>query len=148
MRRGWRSSRSIVVAEHIDSNLGVRLIVPLSVAGVLSVWYWQATERGGVGDLRPYLVVQYLPMVLVPVILLLFPAVGGNDRIWWGVLAGYALAKTFELFDRQLFELTGGVSGHPLKHVAAAAAIALLAVSLKRRSERYPNASSAPVSSR
>jgi hypothetical protein len=33
--------------------------------------------------------------------------------------AGYVLAKGFEHFDREIFELTGVVSGHTLKHVAA-----------------------------
>ncbi len=39
-----------------------------------SVWYWHFTESQGRGDLRPYIVVQFLPMLLIPAILLLFPA--------------------------------------------------------------------------
>jgi hypothetical protein len=37
----------------------------------------------------------------------------------FAVFAGYVLAKGFEHFDREIFELTGAVSGHTLKHVAA-----------------------------
>jgi len=32
-------------------------------------------------------------------------------------VCGYLLAKVFEHYDRQIFELTGMVSGHTLKHV-------------------------------
>ena len=38
----------------------------------------------------------------------------------------YALAKTFEALDPQIFALGGVVSGHTLKHLAAAAAAAWL----------------------
>lgn len=38
------------------------------------------------------------------------------------MFAGYVLAKGFEHFDREIFELTGVVSSHTLKHVAAAIA--------------------------
>ena len=37
----------------------------------------------------------------------------------WERVAGYVLAKGFEHFDREILELTGVVSGHTLKHVAA-----------------------------
>ncbi len=50
------------------------------------------------------------------------------DMAWWGVLLGYALAKGLELADHAVFDQLGLVSGHTLKHLAAAgAALWLLA---------------------
>jgi hypothetical protein len=49
------------------------------------------------------------------------------------VFAGYLLAKVFEHYDRQIFELTGMVSGHTLKHVAAGLAGLPVAYMLWRR---------------
>jgi hypothetical protein len=45
---------------------------------------------------------------------------GGNDLYW--VFAGYVLAKLLETFDQQVLALGNLVSGHTLKHVAAALA--------------------------
>jgi hypothetical protein len=38
------------------------------------------------------------------------------------VMAWYAAAKVLELVDKQIYALTGLVSGHSLKHIAAAIA--------------------------
>jgi hypothetical protein len=96
-----------------------------------SVVFWWATERHGAGDLRPYLFVQLLPMLLVPLGLILrLPPLGrralGWQR-WLGALALYGLAKAAELADAPLFEaLHGSLSGHTAKHLLAAAAAAVL----------------------
>jgi hypothetical protein len=47
----------------------------------------------------------------------------GLDIRWSMVILAYALAKAFELNDAEVFRFTGGlVSGHTLKHLAAALA--------------------------
>ncbi len=48
-------------------------------------------------------------------------------------LACYGLARVFELLDRLLFDLSGSISGHTLKHLAGAVAVAVLARMLARR---------------
>ncbi|HEY8388946.1 MAG TPA: ceramidase domain-containing protein [Parasegetibacter sp.] len=115
---------SAVVAECIDVNAGVRLLFPLIVIGIASVLYWYYTESIGRGDLRLYGLVQFYPMVAIPAILLLFPS-PANKRTWrllpW-ILIWYAIAKIFEQFDFDIYDATGFVSGHSLKHIAAAVA--------------------------
>ena len=58
----------------------------------------------------------------LPLILWLFPKgryTTGSHLIW--VVFWYALAKALELFDYEVFALLGGlISGHTLKHIAAA----------------------------
>jgi hypothetical protein len=100
-------------------------------AGGLSVAWWWFTERQGVGDLRPYLAVQLLPMGLVPLGLALrLPARGAHDAVpgpaWMAALGLYAAAKGFEVLDRTVLEALGFASGHTLKHLVAAAAAAWL----------------------
>ena len=101
-----------------------RLLPVLIGLGVLSLVYWAWTEASGSGDLRFYGFVQFYPMIALPVVCWLFPErryVAGTYLLW--VIAWYGLSKVLELFDRQVFDLLGGVvSGHTLKHLAAAGA--------------------------
>jgi len=71
-----------------------------------------------------YAVVQFLPMILIPLALVLFPARWRRTRDLVGVLGWYALSKLFEALDRSIFALGGIVSGHTQKHLAAATAAA------------------------
>jgi hypothetical protein len=91
---------------------------------VISLVYWIWTESLGRGDLRPYALVQFYPMVALPLIIGLFPlsryTLGRYLAL--GIL-WYALSKIFEYFDHEVFGLLGHtVSGHTLKHLAAAVA--------------------------
>ncbi len=101
-------------------------LVPLLLVGLASVWYWHATESRGAGDLRPYALVQFLPMVLIPLALCLYPAPRRDVGCYVGLVSCYVAAKLLEYFDRPVFELTGSISGHTLKHLVAALATLLL----------------------
>jgi hypothetical protein len=114
---------SAVVADRIDSRAGNGwLLVVMLAAGAASLVYWDWTESLGQGDLRFYALVQFYPMVALPLIVGLFPHfryTAGRFLAW--VILWYGLAKVFEHFDGEIFELLGHtVSGHTLKHLAAA----------------------------
>jgi hypothetical protein len=68
--------------------------------------------------------VQFLPALLLPFILVLFPARPGAARPLAWALALYGLAKVFEFLDAQVFALGHVISGHSLKHLAAAGSTA------------------------
>jgi hypothetical protein len=126
MTLAFASLTACLVAERIGLRAGRALFVPLLLAGAGSVFYWWAGEQAGAGDLRPYILIQYLPMLLVPCLILAFPRGPAADRPYWLLLAGYALAKILELNDDAVFAWTGQLaSGHTLKHTAAALAILL-----------------------
>lgn len=110
---------SIVVGEHVSETAGRNSLLPLLIAGAASVVYWDVTEAAGHGDLRAYGLVQFLPMLLIPAMLLMFPSVFDRHRFLWGAFGLYAVAKVFEALDAQILSLGGVVSGHSLKHVAA-----------------------------
>jgi len=130
----FMSVLSLIIGERISMRAGRRLFLPLLAAGVASVVYWRYTEAIGKGDVRFYGLVQYLPVLLIPLILLLFPARYTRSADLVVALSWYVVAKVFEVFDARVFEATKLVSGHTLKHVAAAlAALWLLRmVSLRR----------------
>jgi hypothetical protein len=127
---------AIIVGEHIDARWGRHLLLPLVLLGMTSVVYWWLTEQAGRGDLRPYLLVQFLPMLLLPLIMLLYRSRFAAMREMWGLIALYALAKFAELIDAALFALGGVLSGHTLKHLLAAAAMAMLLKALLVRRRR------------
>lgn len=119
------------LAERVDPRWGRPAVLGAALVlagGSVALWWW--SEVSGRSDLRPYLFVQFLPMLLVPAALLLrLPRrfdTAAPDAAWWGVLAGYALAKAFEVADHAVLEQVGLLSGHTLKHLVAAAAAAWL----------------------
>jgi hypothetical protein len=124
----------IIVAEHIDERTAKVMLWPLLVLGVFSVWYWDYTERLGRGDLRWYGLVQFLTLVVVALTLWMFPSRFNGTRYIWAMFAGYAAAKVLEEFDRPVYAVLGGqMSGHALKHMAAAVGMYFFVLALRAR---------------
>ncbi len=108
----------------------------LAIAGVASVVWWAWTDRGGDGDLGPYLLVNLMPLLLIPLWQAIHGAPRGDRRAFLLAIALYAAAKVAELQDRQVHALLGFVSGHTLKHLLATAAGAAIVVRLVQRMRR------------
>lgn len=133
MTAGFMSLLAAVLAERVDGAWGRRLLAPLLAVGVGSVVYWIGSERLGRGDLRPYGLVQFLSLALILYILAAYRSKYTHSHMYWVGLGWYALAKVCEHFDRAIFEATGVVSGHSLKHVAAAVGFFWIAAMIARR---------------
>jgi hypothetical protein len=121
-----------LIAERIDLRVGLWLLPVLLLIGVSSVFQWYISELRGVGDLRFYATVQAYS-VLFLFMALLFPPryTFGSDL---AIVAGfYVLAKVLEIFDKPIFRLGQIVSGHTLKHLAAALAGYWILRMIKRR---------------
>jgi hypothetical protein len=121
---------ALVIGDGVSERAGKRMLWPLVIAGLASVAWWHLSEQRGHGDLRPYALVQFLPMALIPLILILFGAGRLRTPLLWVALCAYGLAKLAEQFDAQTLTLTGFISGHSAKHLlsAAAALAAVMAV--------------------
>lgn len=108
------------------------LLPALAIFAVASVLWWSFTESRGVGDLRPYLLLQLAPLVLIPI----WQALHGSprrDRVAFGIaILLYVLAKVAELADHPIYQATGWVSGHTLKHLLAAAGAGVITAHLAR----------------
>lgn len=133
MTFGFMGLLTALLAERVSLRIGRRLFVPLLLLGVSSVasWYW--SEVHGRGDLRLYFLVQYGSLLLVLVLLLVYPARYPGSRYLFLGLGAYAGAKWLEAADQRIFTLGHVVSGHTLKHLAAAGAVACLVVVLRAR---------------
>ena len=111
-----------VIGERVGVRAALRLLGPLVALAALSVAYWALTEQRGAGDLRPYALVQFYPLVAIPLMIWLLPPRYTGSA---GLLAAagiYALAKLPELADAWILSAIRVVSGHTLKHVLAALA--------------------------
>ncbi|HEV2696802.1 MAG TPA: hypothetical protein VGU90_02345 [Terriglobales bacterium] len=112
---------SAIIAERISLRAGLQLLpwlIGFSAASVIQ-WYWD--ELHGHGDLRIYAGVQIYSALALLLALLLPPKYTRcyNFAIVFGF---YLIAKLFETADQLIFSLGHIVSGHTLKHLAAAAA--------------------------
>lgn len=123
----------IIVGENISVSLARKLFYPLILIGVFSVFYWMYTESIGAGDLRLYVLVQFLPIVLIPLILWLYPSAFKGQRYIVYVIVAYILAKLAEQFDQQILDFLRIISGHAIKHVIAAVGTYYFYIALRKR---------------
>jgi hypothetical protein len=141
MALAFTSLFSAVLIERIPSPLGLRLLPVLLALAWASIAHWYWTYRQGAEDLAPYLLVQAAPMILIPVILLLFPARYTRGFDYVIALAIYLGAIAAEHLDEWIFLATWQLaSGHNLKHVLAALAVYWLLRMLKGRTPLEPTA--------
>lgn len=133
MTIGFAGLFAIIIGEFVSPRIGRAVVIPLLLIGIASVEYWAWTETIGVGDLRPYAVVQFLPMMLLPVILLTYKPAIGSAKYFWIMLLFYVLAKLAEQLDESILAAGGLISGHSLKHMFAAMTPATLLYALMQR---------------
>jgi hypothetical protein len=117
MATSFMAILAISIEERIDAKAGAVLLWPLIAVGVFSLLLWRWT-----GDLRLYGWVQFFPCLVLPLLFLLFPAKYSGTSYWLIAAALYALAKLFEFYDAEIYSAGSILSGHTLKHFAAASA--------------------------
>jgi hypothetical protein len=139
MAIGFMGLLTAIVAERVSVRAARVLLVPLLAIGCGSVLYWHWTELHGAGDLRLYLVVQFGSLIAVVLMLVRYRARYPGTAFLVAGLSAYAASKALEAADRAIFEAGHIVSGHTLKHLAAAAGVACVAVMIARRA-RVPAA--------
>ncbi|MGH8068686.1 MAG: ceramidase domain-containing protein [Candidatus Entotheonellia bacterium] len=102
--------------EYVSENIGKVLLVPAVLLGFCSVLYWHWFD-----DLRFYYWIQLIPLLIVPVVMVLFRSRYSHQWLLLVALACYIFAKVSEAHDREMFIFTRGLfSGHALKHLLAA----------------------------
>jgi len=108
---------ALVVKERASERAGAPLLWPALATGLFSLLLWRWTD-----DLRLYFWVQFFPGLAVVLLFLLYPPKYSGTFYW--VVAGllYALAKVFEFTDEAIYSAGNLLSGHTLKHLAAAGA--------------------------
>ncbi len=121
---------SIIISEFISVKLGKVFLWPLLLIGLGSIWWW---IYGGMNDLRLYVLVQFYPVIAIPIILIFFKSKVTYGRIYWFLLAFYFLAKISEHYDQIIHNSLGIISGHTLKHLFSGLGLCILFIAYKRR---------------
>jgi hypothetical protein len=134
MTVGFMGLLSAVIAERASATAGRWLFGPRLSMGAASVLYWRGSEFGGRGDLRPYAVVQFGSLLVMVLLILLYRGRYAGTRYLISALSAYLIAKGFEAADRGIFALGHLISGHSMKHVAAAGGVAFVVLMLRARS--------------
>ncbi len=124
-----------VISELISPVAGRRLLPVFLAIGVGSVAWWAWTEAAGRGDLRAYGLVQFLPVVLIVVMLAQYRKPPGYAATIGYLVFCYAAAKIFEHFDHEIYRALGVLSGHSLKHLISGLSGAFLILWLRQRAE-------------
>lgn len=129
MTIAFMSLCSIVISEFISEKKGRFMLIPLLIIGLLSIVYWVISN-----DLRFYMLVQFYPMLAIPVVLIFFKSKYNLTIGYWLLLLAYVIAKLFEHFDQEIHHSIGFISGHTLKHLCASIGLfVLLYTYIKRR---------------
>ncbi|NQY06224.1 MAG: ceramidase domain-containing protein [Flavobacteriaceae bacterium] len=133
---------SFIIALFITNKYHATQLLLLTLIGVLSVLYWIIGEHRceSCGDLRPYALVQFLPMVLIPLILLLFKKTNQQLKYLFLVFIFYGIAKVCETYDKHIFDLLNELlSGHSIKHFMATIATYFLIVWIRKTKAGFTN---------
>jgi hypothetical protein len=135
MAVSFMSFFAAMIGERIGPRAGHYLLAPLVLLGVGSVLNWHWGEQAHAGNLTTYVVVQFFPLLAIPWMIWVFPATYSGTVGIWQTLGWYVLAKVLELhaFDHGIYALCQVVSGHTLKHLAAAMGAYWILRMLRRR---------------
>ena len=144
MTVGFSGFVAIIVGEYASIAWPRRLLVPLLLAGIASVGYWIVTEQSGDGDLRAYALIQFLPLLAIPALVWVRRERSSLSPWVGAMLALYALAKLVEHYDAAIYGAGQLLSGHTLKHFAAALGAAALLAGLRRKRRTRPPVTQIP----
>lgn len=129
MTIAFTSIIAIFIIERIDERKGTISIIPLVLAGIISIVYWRFFD-----DLRPYALIQFVPCIAIPLMAILLPPMYTHSTYWLWAAGFYLLAKVLEATDDVIYEWTHHiVSGHTLKHLFAAMVPVFLTLMLAKR---------------
>lgn len=113
------------LAERVD----MRLARPRALAALLGFVLLAALAvvLDETRDLRLLLLIETLPVLLLPAGALTLPGPHTRPADWIVMLLGYGAAKLADLADTWLLRTSGGLSGHTLMHLLLAGVAARLA---------------------
>lgn len=129
MTMGFMGLFAALLGELVNPGLATRLLLPLILMGIASslIWHWY-------DDLRFYIWVQFMPLLVIPVLLALYRKRYSHYYFIVLGLLFYLLAKLLEICDAEIFSLfENEMAGHAIKHVFAAMGSAVILWMLRVR---------------
>jgi hypothetical protein len=109
---------AIIIYDCLNPSKGYIAFIILNIIGILSVIYWIVTEHESHGDLRWYGLVQFFPVIAIPLLLYLYKPTFNYSKEVIRMFVFFGLAKLAEHFDKEIYLiLCNTISGHSLKHI-------------------------------
>ncbi len=124
---------SIFIYDYIGKSSGIRAFYWFNAIGIISVIYWYLAEITGNGDLRLYALVQFYPLIAIPLILMINKDTFNYTREVVFIFIAFGVAKLAEGLDEEIYSLMGFISGHSLKHVFMTLAGIFLVFMIRKR---------------
>lgn len=125
------------LAERVDGRFGSPRICTAALGAVTLAAALCAF--GAALDMRALLLLQLLPVLLIPAGALSLPGSHTRQADWLLMLALYASARVCDLGDASVMRITGGaISGHALMHLCLTAVAAWLAYRASAASRAAP----------
>lgn len=130
----FMSFMAALIGERINIYLGLWLWPVLIGMGLCSVLLWRASALQGNEDLRFYMGIQIVT-ILVALVMLISKSPYNRNWDLAIIILCYGLAMLFDVSDPQIYKITGNViSGHTLKHLMAGlAGVWLIRMVAKRK---------------
>ena len=118
-----------MLAERVHSRFGSLVTCVFVLFGVamtgLVVLFGPSGQNGL--DVRPMLLLEVIPVLVIPAGALSLPSRFTQAFDWVVVLTLYALAKLLESSDALVLEMSGWISGHTLMHLMLTTAVGRMA---------------------
>jgi Ceramidase len=132
MTIGFMGLFAALLGEFVEPRMTTYLLFPLVLIGIASVLLWHWFE-----DLRLYVWVQFMPLLVIPALLVLYRRRYSHANLLVLALVFYLLAKLLEAFDAEVFVLLQNeMAGHAVKHVFAGIGSAIILWMLRIRKPR------------
>jgi hypothetical protein len=124
---------AFIIYTFINKQTGYKLFLILNVGGFISVMYWAFSESIGKGDLRWYGLVQFFPVLAIPLILILYNPSPAPKKQIIIIFCFFGLAKLAERLDEESYHLLFyTISGHSLKHLFMVVALYHIVVMMRK----------------
>lgn len=114
-----------LLAERVDTRFGSRQACALAL--FIAASSGAAMFLGNSPDMRPLLLLEIIPVLVIPAGALSLPGRSTEAYDWIVVLTLYALAKLLEAGDALVLQASGWISGHTLMHLALTGAVGWMA---------------------
>lgn len=88
---------AFIIHDRIDRRKGFNAFIILNIIGVSSVIYWAVSESMGTGDLRWYGMVQFFPILAIPLILFLYKS---SFNHWKGLNDDFPFFRTCQAYRK------------------------------------------------